>query len=120
MIIVWPILAVSSKKYDTNLAWAIPLSLVCVSVRWWENFLEEPVKRKKGDSEDNRTSVYRLLFVKNVHETLWRVAGDIQKSRIRNDLILSLWKITLTFCLMIGMIGLELDDWDAVFSLDTR
>jgi hypothetical protein len=120
MIVLWPLLAVFSEKYDKNLAWAIPLSLVCLSVRWWENFLEKPT-RKKDSNDDNTTGpCRRMSCLKAAHKTLWVVACDIYASRIKIDLILSPWKILLTFGLMVGMIGLQLDDWGAVFSLDTR
>lgn len=101
MIVLWPIMAVSSNKYDTHLAWAIPLSAVCFSARWWENFWEKPIEQKNDDAEG-------------------QTACDDCNPRIRIQLILSPWKITLTLALMILMTGLQFNSWTDIFSLDTR
>jgi len=93
--VLWPILVLAEKgKYDWNLIWAIPLSLSCLSVRWWENFMEKPKPYPQSDNNDGRGIRARLTqFAWRAHNAVWDVACEIYESRIQVDLILSLWKI---------------------------
>lgn len=122
--ILWPILTLSDlNKYDKNLIWAIPLSLICISIRWWENFLEKPESWRTLDNDESSRRPFCTCISKfgwRVHNTIWDMACEIYEARIKIDLILSVWKILLSFGLMIGMVGLQLNDWNAVFSLDSR
>jgi hypothetical protein len=105
MIIAWTWIAFVSDEYDTHLAWAIPTSAVAFSVRWWENFWEEPSKRNKDDADGQEAS---------------QVASDDCNSRVKIHLILSPWKIILTFVLMIVASEIQLNSWRAVFTFDSR
>lgn len=120
-VVAWPIV-IWVNDFDNNLAWAIPLSLLFTSVRYWENYMGKPdsetllgTRRQDGDSDNGDRSIRQ-----RVTKYVWILACEIYESRIRIDLFVSLWKILLTFLLMIGMIGLQLNDYGAIFNIDTR
>jgi len=85
VLVIWPLLVVSvhDKNYDSNLIWSIPISLLLVSVRWWENFVEKNSRLGK------------------IRKFLNRVSGQMRRSRTKIQLMASLWKVVVTFVAMI-------------------
>jgi chitin synthase len=112
-VILWPlllILADDNALYDTKLIWSIPVSLVLISLRWWENYVER----------DTRLGKLRKWFN--------RLAGDMRRTRTKTQLVASVWKIGLNMVLMMTFVAIQLENsglnWSdrmtAVFNFDLR
>ena len=77
-IVVWPLLMVVANKHGAVLAWSMPLSMVLVSTKWLENYI---------DHFHNKHPV-RILLV------------NMNDSRSKLQLVASVWKVVLTLLLM--------------------
>lgn len=113
MLVVWPLAVAASDAeslYDRTLIWSLPTALLCVSVRWWENYVDR-------DSRFGR-----------IRKWMNRLAGDIRRTRTKTQLMASVWKMGLNVVLMMLFVGMQLDDaglsWNermtAVFHFDVR
>lgn len=117
-VFVWPVLVGiyhEEKSYDWKLAWSIPLSLILISVRWWENFV------------DNNSRLGRF------RQPLTVLAGQIRRSRIKVQLVASLWKMVVCLLMMMVCIAAQIEEMNpgsegyswtqamtAVFNFDLR
>lgn len=88
VLVLWPAaVAIGKQDVDSNLVWSIPTSLLLVSVKWWENFVDKNSRLGK------------------IRKYLNRLSGEMRRSRTKIQLIASLWKIavstiTMMFCML--------------------
>ncbi|KAF8781911.1 Chitin synthase chs-2 like protein [Argiope bruennichi] len=87
---VWP---VTESGPNT---WCIPLSVVLVSMRWWENYLD-----KKSP-----ISLIRKLSV---------IKDDLRKSRYFTYVFMSMYKMVLILCAMFGFLHLTMENATLIF-----
>ena len=122
-VIVWPILmSISLEDYDIPRGeiWAIPLSMILVSARWWENYVDldhtnhesindedqgiEKAKQEQQSKEGNGTvegkTQQQQQASKNVDKQNTRTLKDeISDSKVELHLVMSFLKIGLTIVL---------------------
>ena len=94
VLIVWPIVTAVNDEDETVLSrypWAIPFSLVLVSVRWWENYLD------------------RVIRLGRIRKPLLHLAGKVRRSRTKIQLVASVWKIGVSIAMMMICVGLQID-----------
>ena len=70
---------ITSDQLLLNMSWEVPVSLILISVKWWENFVDKSLKF--GCLE---------LPIKEYKDTLYKV-------RVKSYIIVSAWKVALTF-----------------------
>ncbi|XP_067661074.1 chitin synthase chs-2-like [Haliotis asinina] len=93
----------------------LPLSLVLISLRWWDNFVQRRKshrsQKKLHNNNNNKKSSGKERFAKP--ESLTDLLKLIDKNRVKIDLLASLWKIVLTcVCLVIIFGSRGQDCWD--------
>src|SRR6218665_1448516 len=94
-VFVWPVLVGvyhEERSYDWNLTWSIPISLILISIRWWENFV------------DNNSRLGRF------RKPLMVLAGQIRRSRMKVQLVASLWKMVVCLLMMMVCIGAQIEE----------
>eukprot|EP00106_Octopus_bimaculoides_P003471 XP_014770913.1 PREDICTED: uncharacterized protein LOC106869619 [Octopus bimaculoides] len=70
---------INSDSILSNMTWEVPVSLILISVKWWENFVDKSIKIGS-----------REFCVKEYKDTLYRV-------RVKAYILVSAWKVGLTF-----------------------
>ena len=91
LVFIWPI-TISFEGGREKLAdmWPITVSLPLISVAWWENYV---------DTDTSLGAVGRFLL---------RMKRRVARTRSKTYIVAHLWKIPLTFALMIGcLVGLH-------------
>lgn len=87
---IWPIAEKGPR------AWCIPIAVVLVSMRWWENYLD-----KKSP----------IGFIKKLSS----VKEDLRKSRYFTYIFMSIWKILLILCAMFGFLNITMESATLIF-----
>jgi hypothetical protein len=112
MLIIWPLkVVITSDEDNWHLLWSAPLSLLLISTRWWENYID----------------AYSRLG--SLHEPVRKLVRAIRKGRTKTQVVASLWKVAVTIMMMMVCVGLQVehmdpdgywtvDRWTAVFSFD--
>jgi len=102
-LIIWPVLELIRSSSQYHLAWAIPLSLVLISVGWWENFV----------TNGNANQMNRVCTLLAKYKT------EIGKQRTIIYLLCSMWKIVVIFTFMLAWMAIDMDVGDLFdFSFD--
>lgn len=89
--------------------WSVPLSIILVSARYWENYI--------GDEA-------RYDCFESLRKHLEKVRKKTRKHKVGNQLIANVWKIVFTFLLMPLFVGHHITDlgysqiWTAMFQSD--
>ena len=73
------------KNMRIDVIWSVPLSIFLTSFRYWENYLGEEA---------------RVKCLNGVYDWLSDLSVNIRVWKVGNQLIASVWKIIVTFCLM--------------------
>jgi len=113
IIVTWSVvLAFNNGREPGHLIWTIPVSLLLISVRWWENYFDKVSKLGR------------------LHKPMTRLVRAIRQSRTHIMLVASLWNIGISIIVMIVCVGVQVDKmdplqqdidfWTAVFNFDTR
>ncbi|GFR07091.1 chitin synthase chs-2 [Trichonephila clavata] len=87
---VWPITESGPQ------AWAIPVSIILVSMKWWENYM---------DKKSPLSLIRKLSYVKE----------DLRKSRYFSYVFISIWKMILIICAMFGFLNLTMENATLIF-----
>ncbi|GFY72001.1 chitin synthase chs-2 [Trichonephila inaurata madagascariensis] len=87
---VWPITETGPQ------AWAIPVSIILVSMKWWENYM---------DKKSPISLIRKLSYVKE----------DLRKSRYFSYVFISIWKMILIICAMFGFLHLTMENATLIF-----
>ncbi|XP_071036009.1 chitin synthase chs-2 isoform X1 [Parasteatoda tepidariorum] len=87
---IWPITESGPR------AWTIPIAVVLVSMRWWENYL------------DKRSPI---AFIKKLSS----IKEDLRKSRYFIYVFLSVYKMVLILCTMFGLAHLTMENASLIF-----
>ena len=78
---------------NPHIRWTLPVSLVLISVGFWQNYVDVNTMRMGG-----------------LTETLVDFKKSIRKSKTKLYLIVSSWKIVLTFFLLMGFVDMDIID----------
>lgn len=103
-LVIWPLLSQTQNwqnGHSSDLAWSIPASLFLISLKHWENYV------------DKHTRLGKLGPI------VLRLAKDIKKTRTKIYLMVSFWKICVTFLMMIAFLSMEVDTND-LFRFDPK
>lgn len=85
ILVLWPILILVNQT-DRELSWTIPVSLLLISIGWWENYINKFTNMGKLGM--------RLREFKH----------KVRRMRTKIYILASLWKIILTMTLMTVMV----------------
>ena len=105
-LITWPIYVLLKDKDHEHLAWSVPLSLILISLGYWENYVDlAPYKGKK---------MRNLGLILRVRRRIRQDFG------VRLRLITSFWKMVVAFLMTMAFVPIhEKVTLKKLFSLDT-
>lgn len=103
VLVFWPAaVAIGKHDVDSNLVWSVPTSLLLVSVKWWENFVDKNSRLGK------------------IRKYLNRLSGEMRRSRTKIQLMASLWKIAVSTVAMMFCMVTQVDYMNPLEPFETK
>jgi len=114
IVVVYTIIDANNNGAETEVGWSVPLSMILVSVRYWENYIGEDC-------------MARLECMEGLRKRLVDLREKTRKWKVDNQLIANAWKIIFTLFMIPAFVGQHIDHkndgpainhtnkWSAVF-----